>query len=31
MQNNGSIRNVKNVDDYLLGPLGKAFFSFNAV
>ena len=27
---NGSIRNVvKNVDDYLLGPLGKAFFSFN--
>ena len=27
---NGSIRNVvKNVDDYLLGPLAKAFFSFN--
>ena len=27
---NGSIRSVvKNVDDYLLGPLGKAFFSFN--
>jgi hypothetical protein len=27
---NGSIRNVvKNVDDYLLGPLGKAFFHFN--
>ena len=27
---NGSIRNVvKNVDDYLLAPLGKAFFSFN--
>ena len=27
---NGSIRAVvKNVDDYLLGPLGKAFFSFN--
>jgi hypothetical protein len=27
---NGSIRNVvKNVDDYLLRPLGKAFFSFN--
>ena len=27
---NGSIRNVvKNVDDYLLGPIGKAFFSFN--
>jgi len=27
---NGSIRNVvKNVDDYLLGPLGKAFFNFN--
>ena len=27
---NGSIRTVvKNVDDYLLGPLGKAFFSFN--
>ena len=27
---NGSIRNViKNFDDYLLGPLGKAFFSFN--
>ena len=27
---NGSIRTViKNVDDYLLGPLGKAFFAFN--
>ena len=27
---NGSIRNVvKNVDDYLIGPLGKAFFAFN--
>ena len=27
---NGSIRNVvKNVDDYLLGPMAKAFFSFN--
>ena len=27
---NNSIRSViKNVDDYLLGPLGKAFFSFN--
>jgi hypothetical protein len=27
---NGSIRTViKNVDDYLLGPIGKAFFSFN--
>lgn len=27
---NGSIRTViKNVDDYLLGPLGRAFFSFN--
>jgi len=27
---NGSIRSViKNVDDYLLGPLGKSFFSFN--
>ena len=27
---NGSIRNViKNVDDYLLGPLAKAFFHFN--
>ena len=27
---NGSIRSViKNIDDYLLGPLGKAFFSFN--
>tara|TARA_R100001510_G_scaffold57724_1_gene67167 strand:+ start:8003 stop:10192 length:2190 start_codon:yes stop_codon:yes gene_type:complete len=27
---NGSIRNVvKNIDDYLLSPLGKAFFSFN--
>ena len=27
---NGSIRNVvKNVDDYLLAPLGKALFSFN--
>ena len=27
---NGSIRNVvKNVDDYMLGPLAKAFFSFN--
>ena len=27
---NGSIRSVvKNVDDYLFGPLGKAFFSFN--
>ena len=27
---NGSIRTVvKNVDDYLLGPLGTAFFSFN--
>jgi hypothetical protein len=27
---NGSIRNVvKNVDDYLLSPLGKAFFNFN--
>tara|TARA_R110002096_G_scaffold87_3_gene312 strand:+ start:914 stop:3004 length:2091 start_codon:yes stop_codon:yes gene_type:complete len=27
---NGSIRNVvKNVDDYLLGPLAKGFFSFN--
>jgi len=27
---NGSIRNVvKNVDDYLLNPLGKAFFHFN--
>ena len=27
---NGSIRNVvKNVDDYLLAPLGKAFFNFN--
>lgn len=26
----GSIRNVvKNLDDYLLGPLGKAFFHFN--
>lgn len=27
---NGSVRTViKNVDDYLLGPIGKAFFSFN--
>jgi len=27
---NGSIRTViKNVDDYLIGPLGKAFFNFN--
>ena len=27
---NGSIRSVvKNVDDYLLSPMGKAFFSFN--
>ena len=27
---NGSIRSVvKNIDDYLLGPLGKAFFNFN--
>ena len=27
---NGSIRNVvKNVDDYLLAPIGKAFYSFN--
>lgn len=27
---NGSIRNViKNVDDYLIRPMGKAFFSFN--
>ena len=27
---NGSIRNVvKNVDDYLLAPLAKAFFNFN--
>ena len=27
---NGSIRNVvKNVDDYLIGPMGRAFFSFN--
>jgi len=27
---NGSIRTVvKNIDDYLLSPLGKAFFSFN--
>jgi hypothetical protein len=27
---NGSIRSVvKNVDDYLIAPLGKAFFSFN--
>jgi hypothetical protein len=27
---NGSIRNVvKNVDDYLLRPMGKAFFAFN--
>jgi len=27
---NGSIRNVvKNVDDYLLAPLGRAFYSFN--
>jgi hypothetical protein len=27
---NGSIKNViKNIDDYLLAPLGKAFFSFN--
>ncbi len=27
---NGSIRNVvKNIDDYLLAPLGKAFFNFN--
>ncbi len=27
---NGSIRTViKNVDDYLLGPLGRAFFAFN--
>jgi len=27
---NGSIRNVvKNVDDYLLGPLGRALFAFN--
>lgn len=27
---NGGIRTViKNVDDYLLGPMGKAFFSFN--
>ena len=27
---NGSIRTVvKNIDDYLLGPLGRAFFSFN--
>ena len=27
---NGSIRSVvKNVDDYLLGPMGRAFFAFN--
>ena len=27
---NGSIRNVvKNVDDYLIGPMGSAFFAFN--
>ena len=27
---NGSIRNVvKNVDDYLIGPIGRAFFAFN--
>lgn len=27
---NGSIRTVvKNIDDYLLGPIGKAFFNFN--
>ena len=27
---NGSVRNVvKNIDDYLLAPLGKAFFNFN--
>jgi hypothetical protein len=27
---NGGIRSVvKNIDDYLLGPLGKAFFAFN--
>ena len=27
---NGSIRSVvKNIDDYLIAPLGKAFFSFN--
>ena len=27
---NGSIRNVvKNIDDYLLGPLAKSFFNFN--
>ena len=27
---NGGVRTVvKNIDDYLLGPLGKAFFSFN--
>jgi hypothetical protein len=27
---NGSIRNVvKNVDDYLIGPMGRAFFAFN--
>jgi hypothetical protein len=27
---NGSIRNVvKNIDDYLLGPLGRALFAFN--
>ena len=27
---NGSIRNVvKNIDDYLLAPIGKAFYSFN--
>jgi len=27
---NGSIRNViKNVDDYMLAPMGKAFFNFN--
>ena len=27
---NGSIRNVvKNIDDYLLGPIGRAFFHFN--
>ncbi|BCV06440.1 MAG: hypothetical protein CM15mV133_320 [uncultured marine virus] len=27
---NGSIRNVvKNIDDYLLAPLGRAFFHFN--
>ena len=27
---NGSIRSVvKNVDDYLIGPIGRAFFSFN--